>query len=102
MRGDAPLATITAIIGAVVIVILLVGVRASAAITLACCLAGAVGMLACASLLGLRVNFLDFVSLPITIGIGIDYSVNIVARARQDGPGSARAALSTTGGAVAL
>jgi hypothetical protein len=48
------------------------------------------------------VNFLDFVALPITIGIGIDYAVNIVVRSRQDGGGSPRRALATTGGAVAL
>ena len=41
-------------------------------------------MIACAALLGLKVNFLDFVALPITLGIGIDYAVNIVrARARR-------------------
>jgi hypothetical protein len=48
------------------------------------------------------VNFLDFVALPITIGIGIDYAVNLTARERLEGPGSARRALATTGGAVAL
>ena len=33
---------------------------------------------------GLKVNFLDFMALPITIGIGIDYSVNIISRARAE------------------
>jgi predicted RND superfamily exporter protein len=52
---------------------------------------------------GLKVNFLDFVALPITIGIGIDYAVNIVARARQmEGPGMGRRSVTATGGAVLL
>jgi predicted RND superfamily exporter protein len=59
-------------------------------------------MIAAAALLGLRVNFLDFVALPITLGISVDYAVNVVTRERADGPGSARRALATTGGAVAL
>ena len=59
-------------------------------------------MLACAALLGLKINFLDFVALPITIGIGIEYAVNIVIRERQEGPGRGRAALATTGSAVAV
>ena len=45
-------------------------------------------MLGGASLLGLKINFLDFVALPITIGIGIEYAVNIVTRARQDSGGT--------------
>jgi len=48
------------------------------------------------------VNFLDFIALPITLGIGVDYAVNVVTRERAEGPGRARAALATTGGAVAL
>ncbi len=31
-----------------------------------------------------RVNFLNFVVLPITFGIGVDYAVNIVLRWRQE------------------
>src|SRR5262249_42674763 len=102
MEGDGPKSTFIALIGAVIVIALLVGAGRHGAITLICMGSGTLLMLAAASLAGLRVNFLDFVALPITIGIGIDYSVNIVARARQDGPGSARAVLSTTGGAVAL
>ena len=55
-----------------------------------------------ASLLGIRINFLDFVALPITIGIGIDYSVNIAARHRSEGRGSAARILAAAGPAVAL
>src|SRR5262249_60377879 len=70
--------------------------------TLACCLSGTLWMIAGCWLVGLKVNFLDFVALPITIGIGIDYSVNIAARDKADGPGSALRALATAGGAVTV
>ena len=60
-------------------------------------------MIAGAALLGLKVNFLDFVALPITIGIGIDYAVNVVARdAPTDRVPPIAQALATTGGAVVL
>ncbi len=59
-------------------------------------------MLAAAGGLGIRINFLDFVALPVTIGIGIDYAVNIAARHRAEGPGSAGRILAATGPAVAL
>jgi predicted RND superfamily exporter protein len=102
MFADGPRATLASILGAILVVLLVVGRGRHGAITIACGLAGTVLMLACGALLGLKVNFLDFVALPITIGIGIDYSVNIVTRERQDGPGRARQALRTTGGAVFL
>ena len=49
-----------------------------------------------------RLNFLNFVVLPITFGIGVDYAVNIVQRWRLEGPGSLARVLRETGGAVAL
>ncbi|MES1206369.1 MAG: MMPL family transporter, partial [Pseudomonadota bacterium] len=39
---------------------------------------------------------------PVTIGIGIDYAVNIAARHRAEGAGSAGRILAATGPAVAL
>jgi uncharacterized protein len=102
IERDGPLATLCSIIGAVFVVALVMGVGRHAAVTLICCVAGTLFMLAAASLLGLRVNFLDFVALPITVGIGIDYAVNIAARERELGPGRSREALESVGGAVAL
>jgi len=49
-----------------------------------------------------RLNFLNFVVLPITFGIGVDYAVNIVQRWRLEGAGSLQRVLRETGGAVAL
>ena len=40
--------------------------------------------------------------LPITFGIGIDYAANLYQRYRELGPGRAKEALATSGGAVAL
>jgi len=97
-----PRATVAALAGVVLFVLLVVGSGRHVAATLASVVAGTTLMIAGAALLGLRVNFLDFVALPITLGISVDYAVNVVARERADGPGSARQALATIGGAVAL
>jgi predicted RND superfamily exporter protein len=103
MERDGPRATLAAVLGSVLVVLLLVGRGRYAAVTLICGALGTLAMMAGGWLLGLKVNFLDFVALPITIGIGIDYAVNIVARARQaEGPDAGRRSVSTTGGAVLL
>jgi uncharacterized protein len=57
------------------------------------------GLLAAA---GVRLNFLNFIALPITFGIGVDYAVNIMQRYRREGAGGALVAVKETGGAVIL
>ena len=59
-------------------------------------------MIAACALAGLRVHFLDLIALPITVGIGIDYAVNLAARDRQDGHLGPHHLLRTTGGSVLL
>lgn len=53
-------------------------------------------------LLGVRLNFLNFIALPLTFGIGVDYAVNIVQRYVQEGAGGVLVAVRRTGGAVIL
>jgi hypothetical protein len=100
--SDGPRATLAAAIGAILIVLLVIGPNRFGAVTIACGLSGTILMLGISAVLGLKVNFLDFVALPITIGIGIEYAVNIVTRARQEGLDHGREVVGSTGGAVVL
>jgi predicted RND superfamily exporter protein len=50
----------------------------------------------------IKINFLNFVALPITFGIGVDYGVNVFQRYREEGSGSIINVVRNTGGAVAL
>ncbi|HUP57754.1 MAG TPA: MMPL family transporter, partial [Bdellovibrionota bacterium] len=52
--------------------------------------------------LDLKINFMNFIVLPITFGIGVDYGVNILQRYWQDGRGTILTTVRETGGAVAL
>jgi uncharacterized protein len=99
---DAPKA-IAASLGGTLLVILVAfrGKRASLAV-LATLLLGIVGMVAFLSFKDIKLNFLNFVALPITFGIGVDYAVNIMQRARQDGVARMRHVIVETGGAVVL
>jgi predicted RND superfamily exporter protein len=97
-----PRATAAASVGVVVLVLIVLGWGRPAAVTFACALTATTLMIAIAALLGLKVNFLDFVALPITLGISVDYSANVVARERSGGAQRRENALATTGGAVVL
>ncbi len=49
-----------------------------------------------------KLTFFNFIALPLTMGIGIDYGTNIYNRYELDGHGSIKELLRTTGGAVLL
>jgi hypothetical protein len=63
---------------------------------------GVAGEIAFLDFADVKINFLNFVALPITFGIGVDYAVNVVQRYRADGSRDILAAVRTTGGAVVL
>ena len=102
IEHDGPRATLAAMVAAAAVVVCTLGITVYAGVTIACGYFGTVAMLALSAAIGIKVNFLDFVALPITIGIGIDYAVNIAARAREEGAGRGRRALAGAGGAVFL
>ncbi|MCW5808661.1 MAG: MMPL family transporter [Deltaproteobacteria bacterium] len=81
-------------------VILIVGINRRAAAVLVSTAAGASLMIAMCSTVGLKINFLDFVSLPVTIGLGIDYGINIAHRHDHADLPDAATTLRTSGAAV--
>lgn len=89
-------------LGAVILVVLLAtrGLRASAAV-IATLLGGVVLTVGGAAWLDTRLNFLNFVALPLTFGIGVDYGINLFDRMKFVG-GAPAAAVRSVGGAMAL
>jgi hypothetical protein len=105
---DGPRATILSLGGVVLLVLVAFGlgkrsVRSfgDAAWVLAALGVGVLWFGGLAGAFDLRLNVLNFIALPITFGIGIDYATNIFQRRRLE---QARVAdvVRTTGGAVAL
>lgn len=90
-------------LGATVLVVLIAfrGGRSTVAV-LGALLVGIAWMMAMLVVLNVKLNFLNFIALPITFGIGVDYSVNVVQRYVREGRGSALLAIRETGGAVIL
>src|SRR4030095_14206459 len=80
IERDGPVVTLIAAVGLVIMVVLLVGRNRRALAVLARTIGGSLFMVSACALLGLKVNFLDFVALPITLGLGIDYAINVAHR----------------------
>jgi predicted RND superfamily exporter protein len=97
IQKDGPLVTLIAALGLIAMVLLVVGRSRRAVAVLVASSAGSIAMIAVCALAGLKINFLDFVALPITLGLGIDYAINIADRATHADP---LVALRSTGGTV--
>jgi predicted RND superfamily exporter protein len=102
MEADAPKMIVVALLGSVLAVFFVIGFRRHGLVTIACGLAGVIVMIAACAVAGLPAHFLDIIAVPITIGIGIDYAVNLAARDRLDGDRGPSYLLKTTGATVLL
>jgi uncharacterized protein len=102
MERDAPWMVTFSLVGSMLAVLFVIGLRRHGIVALACGLSGVIVMIAMCAIAGLSVHFLDLIALPITIGIGIEYAVNLAARDREEGERGPRHLLATTGGAVLL
>jgi len=80
IERDGPLVTAIAAALLTAMILLVVGRDRRALAVLAATATGSLLMVATCAVLGLKVNFLDFVALPITLGLGVDYAINIAAR----------------------
>jgi predicted RND superfamily exporter protein len=100
IERDGPIVTGIAAFALLVMVLAVVGFNRRALAVLIATSAGSVLMVATCALLGLRVNFLDFIALPITLGLGVDYAINIAHRAST--AGSPDEALRTSGTTVVV
>jgi predicted RND superfamily exporter protein len=99
---DGPVVTAVAFLGVAVVLLTLSGWRRDTLAVLAALLVGVLWMAGAAALAGVRVNFLNFIALPITFGIGVDYGINLLQRKRHEGPGGLHKTVVATGGAVTL
>jgi predicted RND superfamily exporter protein len=82
LERDGPLATVVSFMAVVVVVILATSSRRGALSVILSLLLGVTWMLGTATLFGGRLNFLNFIALPITFGIGTEYPFNIFDRSR--------------------
>lgn len=97
-----PIATVAAALAVALVVLIAFRARRAGLVVLAALAVGIGWMAGVLVLLEVKLNFINFVALPITFGIGVEYAVNIVYRYTREGRGGASKAMRETGGAVVL
>jgi len=99
---DGARAFVFAFFGVVAVVVALLRFRRATVYVLASLLVGLLWLAGPTHLFGIRINFANFIAFPITLGIGVDYAVNVVSRYEMDGKRDVLSAVRSTGAAVAL
>jgi hypothetical protein len=102
VRDDAPKTIALSALGTALVLLIAFRGRSAAWLALASLAVGFSWLLAFLDLRGIKLNFLSFVALPISIGVGADYSLNIVKRRELAGDQALRRVMRETGGAVIL
>jgi predicted RND superfamily exporter protein len=97
---DGPRASVLALLAVVLFVGVVMRPAGRAALAAGTMLLGVAWMVGGAGLAGVRITFLNFIALPITFGIGVEYAVNVAARLRRGADPAA--VVRATGSAVAL
>jgi predicted RND superfamily exporter protein len=98
---DGPIITAASFLS-VLLLVVAVARRRGAALIVGSLLVGTTWMVGAVAAAGVRINFLNFIALPITFGIATDYSANLYLRYQQEGSGRLPEVIGATGGAVAL
>jgi predicted RND superfamily exporter protein len=101
MERDGPLATGASFLGVIIVVIIATRSRVGSFSVLFALLMGVVCLVGIAAVTDTRLNFFNFIALPITFGIGCEYPFNVFDRTRLLS-GDVKSAVARSGGAVAL
>jgi predicted RND superfamily exporter protein len=101
MERDGPRATFVSFAAVTLVVLLATRNARGVLVVLAALLMGVTWLIGGAAWLGEKLNYVNFITLPITLGIGCEYPFNVYDRSRQLG-GDVVAAVRRVGGAVAL
>ncbi len=99
---DGPMASLVAFCGVAIMVILMFRWSASTLLVTGSLALGVLWLVASTFLLGVKINFVNFIAFPITFGIGVDYAVNVVSRYVQEGCDDIVGPIESTGAAVGL
>lgn len=105
---DGPRAVGIALMAVILLLVVTFREQRERWVTLGALIAGILWMAGAMALMGMRLNFLNFIAFPIAFGNGVDYAVNVVRRyaddveAGMDRVAAVRDSVEGTGGAVIL
>jgi uncharacterized protein len=100
VNEEAPKAVLLSLGGTLLVILLAFRGKKSGFVALFTLLMGLSWLVGFLALRQIKLNFLNFIALPISIGIGADYALNVLKRRELAGDANLRRVVVETGGAV--
>jgi predicted RND superfamily exporter protein len=97
---DAPRVTLVSFLATAFVILFAFRGRKAGFLALGSLTLGVTSLVSVLYLTQAKLNFLNFVALPIAIGVGADYAVNVMKRRELEGEAGMERAFIETGGAV--
>jgi len=97
---DTPRVAFLSVLGTAAVVLFAFRGRLGGWVALSTLFLGLTWLIGGLYLLSMKLNFLNFVALPIAIGVGSDYAINVMKRRELEGTEGIERAFTETGGAV--
>lgn len=100
IANSAPRVALLSFLGTVVVILIAFRGRSGGWVALGVLALGLSWLMTVLYVLDVKLNFLNFVALPIAIGVGSDYAINVMQRREIEGDAGIERAFLETGGAV--
>lgn len=84
IKRDGPPVALIAFLGVLIVTFLLAGGLRNSVFVGGCLVLGVFWMLGLQGAYSIKYNFFNFIALPLTFGLGVDYPINVFVRCRQE------------------
>jgi predicted RND superfamily exporter protein len=102
IQMDGPRVSLVAFVAVLILGMFIAGGIKAGLVMAFCLVVPTIWMFALQAVMGVKFNFINFIALPLTFGIGVDYSINLFARLREQKFKNLPGAVRSTGAAVLL
>ena len=102
IKNEAPILTVASFICVLIFVRLVIRRFQASSVVIISLVLGITSMLGLMALFKIKLNFFNFIALPLTFGIGVDYAINVVLRLVREPTDEFEHSLRHTGMAVIL
>ncbi len=100
VKKDIPIVSLLSFVMVFLVVIFLMGSLRASLVVISCLMFGLLTMLAVIAIFGIKINFFNFIAIPLTMGVAVDYPLNVYSRYLIDKKKDFKTTIMNTGSAV--